>query len=178
VVSSPRVVLIGPMGAGKSTVGGLLARAWGTELRDTDRDIETAEGRSVSDIFVDDGEEHFRDLERRAVADALEQHTGVLSLGGGAVLAPQTRERLAVARVVFLQVGLSDAVKRVGLGHGRPLLLGDVRSRVKAILDERLPLYLESADHVVVTDARTADDVADEVRRWVEAQEAGGAPHD
>ena len=96
----------------------------------------------------------------------------MLSLGGGAVLAPETRELLRPARVVFLQVGLSDAVKRVGLGHGRPLLLGDVRSRVKAILDERLPLYLEAADHVVVTDARTADDVADEVRRWVEEQEA------
>lgn len=173
-MSSPRVVLIGPMGAGKSTVGGLLARAWGSELRDTDRDIEAAEGRSVSDIFVDDGEEHFRVLERQAVADALDQHTGVLSLGGGAVLAPETRERLRAARVVFLQVGLRDAIKRVGLGHGRPLLLGDVRSRVKAILDERLPLYLEAADHVVVTDARTVDDVADEVRRWVEEQEAHG----
>ena len=171
-MSSPRVVLIGPMGAGKSTVGGLLAQVWGTELRDTDRDIETAEGRSVSDIFVDDGEEHFRELERQAVAAALREHTGVLSLGGGAVLAPKTRELLRPVRVVFLQVGLSDAVKRVGLGHGRPLLLGDVRSRVKAILDERLPLYLEAADHVVATDARTADDVADEVRRWVEEQEA------
>ena len=171
-MSSPRVVLIGPMGAGKSTVGGLLAQVWGTELRDTDRDIEAAEGRSVSDIFVDAGEEHFRALERQAVAAALREHTGVLSLGGGAVLAPETRELLRPARVVFLQVGLSDAVKRVGLGHGRPLLLGDVRSRVKAILDERLPLYLEAADHVVATDARTADDVADEVRRWVEDQEA------
>ena len=85
-MSAPRVVLIGPMGAGKSTVGGLLARAWGTELRDTDRDIEAAQGRSVSDIFVDDGEDHFRELERDAVAAALGEHTGVLSLGGGAVL--------------------------------------------------------------------------------------------
>ena len=91
------------MGAGKTTVGGLLAEAWGVEARDTDADVEALEGRSISDIFVDSGEAHFRDLEREAVAEALATHEGVLSLGGGAVLDPATRELLAGHTVVFLQ---------------------------------------------------------------------------
>ena len=134
----PRVVLVGPMGAGKSTVAAILAERWGVSVRDTDADIEATEGREISEIFVDDGEAHFRELERAAVAKALAEHDGVLALGGGAVLDPGTREALAGHEVVFLNVGLSDAVKRVGLGVGRPLLLGNVRSRVKALLDERL----------------------------------------
>jgi len=168
---SPRVVLVGPMGAGKSTVGALLADAWGVTVRDTDEDIETTEGRTVSDIFVDAGEAYFRERECEAVLAALAEHEGVLALGGGAVLDAATRDALADHVVVFLKVGLSDAVKRVGLGHGRPLLLGNVRSRVKTLLDERLPIYLEVADIVVDTDGRTAQDVADEVRRAVEAAE-------
>jgi shikimate kinase len=167
----PRVVLIGPMGAGKTTVAEILADAWGVEVRDTDRDIEAAQGREVSEIFVDEGEDHFRALERAAVAAALEEHRGVLALGGGAVLAEETRERMRGHRVVFLKVGLADSVKRVGLGHGRPLLLGNVRSRVKAILDERLPIYTAAADFVVETDGRLPTDVAADVRGWVEEQE-------
>jgi shikimate kinase len=161
--SGPRVVLVGPMGAGKTTVGGLLAARWSASLRDTDHDVEEADGRSVSDIFVESGEEHFRALERDAVARALTEHDGVLALGGGAVLDPGTRAALADHPVVFLRVGLADASRRVGLGTGRPLLLGNVRARVKALLDERLPLYLDVARHVVDTDGRTADEVADAV---------------
>jgi shikimate kinase len=159
----PRVVLVGPMGAGKTTVGGLLARAWGTTARDTDHDVEAAEGRSVSEIFVDSGEEAFRALERRAVAEALAGHDGVLALGGGAVLDPGTRELLAGHDVVFLRVGLSDAVKRVGLGVGRPLLLGNVRGRIKTLLDERTPVYESVATLVVDTDGRSPEDVAEEI---------------
>ena len=170
----PRVVLVGPMGAGKSTVAGLLAQRWGTTVRDTDQDIEAAEGRQISEIFVDDGEEHFRALERAAVADALAGHPGVLALGGGAVLDPGTRAALAGQTVAFLNVGLSDAVKRVGLGVGRPLLLGNVRSRVKALLDERLPIYREVATVQVETDGRTPEDVAAEVAEAVEKLEAEG----
>ena len=163
------VVLVGPMGAGKTTVAELLAKAYGVAARDTDADIEAAAGRSISDIFVDAGEAHFRELERAAVADALADHDGVLALGGGAVLDPATREQLATHRVVFLRVGLSEAVKRVGLGVGRPLLLGNVRSRIKALLDERTPIYESVADIVVDTDQRPAADVADEIRKALDA---------
>ncbi len=159
----PRVVLIGPMGAGKTTVGHLVAEAWNLPLRDTDADVVAREGRSVADIFVDSGEEHFRELEVVAVADALAQHTGVLSLGGGAVLDDRTRKLLADQSVVFLRVGLADAVQRVGLGTGRPLLLGNVRARVKALLDERTPIYESVATVVVDTDGRTPQEVADEI---------------
>ena len=159
----PRVVLVGAMGSGKTTVGALLAQAWGVQARDTDHDVEAREGRSVSDIFVEDGEARFRELEREAVAAALEGHDGVLSLGGGAVVDETTRARLAGHEVVFLRVGLSDAVKRVGLGVGRPMLLGNVRSRIKALLDERAPVYEAVSTHVVDTDARSAEDVAAEI---------------
>ena len=170
-MSRPRVVLVGPMGAGKTTVGELLAAAWDVALRDTDRDVEETAGRPISDIFVDSGEEHFRELERAAVAEALATHEGVLALGGGAVLDDGTRELLRDHTVVFLHVGLTDAVKRVGLGTARPLLLGNVRSRIKALLDERLPVYRAVATLTVETDGRSAAEVAEDVRAQVERRE-------
>nr|WP_090856574.1 shikimate kinase [Nocardioides lianchengensis] len=151
------------MGAGKTTVAELLATSWGVAARDTDHDVEAAAGKPISEIFVDDGEQHFRALERAAVATALAEHDGVLALGGGAVLAEETRTLLADHAVVFLRVGLSDAVKRVGLGVGRPLLLGNVRSRIKTLLDERTAVYEEVATHVVDTDGRTPAEVAAEI---------------
>lgn len=159
----PKVVLVGPMGAGKSTVAALLADAWGLPVRDTDTDIEASQGRTIADIFVESGEEHFRALEAAAVAQALAEHEGVLALGGGAVLDPATRAALDGHRVVFLRVGLAEAVKRVGLGVGRPLLLGNVRSRIKALLDERTPVYESVATVVVDTDDRTPHEVAAEI---------------
>ncbi len=159
----PRVVLVGPMGSGKTTVGGVLAQRWGLGLRDTDADVERVDGRSVSDIFVESGEPTFRALENAAVREALAEHEGVLALGGGAVLDPDTRAALAGHTVVFLKVGLTDAVARVGLGTSRPLLLGNVRARVKALLDERAALYESVATLVVDTDGRTPDQVASEI---------------
>jgi shikimate kinase len=159
------VVLVGPMGSGKSTVAPLLAQALGVTARDIDSEIEAREGRSISDIFVDSGEEHFRALEKAAVAEVLAEHDGVVSLGGGAVLDPDTRELLVDHQVVFLRVGLSEAVKRVGLGTGRPLLLGNVRSRIKALLDERAPVYAAVADLTVETDQRSPQDIVAEIEK-------------
>jgi shikimate kinase len=133
-------------------------------VRDTDADVEAVEGRSISEIFVDSGEAHFRALEAKAVAEALSTHRGVLALGGGAVLDPATRALLEGHRVVFLRVGLADAVKRVGLGTSRPLLLGNVRARIKQLLDERTPVYESVATLTVDTDGRSAEDVAAEIR--------------
>lgn len=172
-MTTPRLVLVGAMGAGKTTVGRRVAKAWGVGFRDTDRDVEEREGRSVSDIFVDSGELTFRDLERAAVAEALNSHGGVLALGGGAVLDEQTRAALADHRVVFLRVGLSDAARRVGLGVSRPLLLGNVRGRIKQLIDERTPLYESVATHVVDTEGLGVDEVVERVVAALEGTSGG-----
>jgi shikimate kinase len=162
----PRVVLVGPPGAGKSTVAALLAGRWGVGSCDTDDIIEARAGKPIADIFVDDGEAAFRELESVAVADALGSERGVVALGGGAVTTASTRALLSGQRVVFLDVGLSAAAARVGLGVTRPLLLGNVRSQLKALLDARRPLYEEVAELTVVTDDLSAEAVADSVDRY------------
>jgi shikimate kinase len=148
------------MGAGKTTVGRILAARWGVGFRDTDDDVEAADGRTISDIFVESGEEQFRTLERAAVARALVEHEGVLAVGGGAVMSDDARAGLAGRPVVYLRVGLSDAAARVGLGTSRPLLLGNVRGTMKALLDERDPVYESVSTSIVDTDGRTPDEVA------------------
>lgn len=160
---SPLVVLVGPPGAGKTTVGGLLAERHEVGFRDTDRDVESTTGTTISDIFVEQGEHAFRVLERAAVRRALVEHDGVLALGGGAVLAAETRELLAGHRVVFLDVGLAAAVARTGLNRSRPLLALNPRAELSRMLAERRPLYEEVASFVVETDNRTPAQVADEI---------------
>jgi shikimate kinase len=160
---SPRAVLVGPPGAGKTTVGTLLASSLGVPFRDVDADIETTAGKPIPEIFIDDGEDHFRALERAAVADALSSFDGVLALGGGAILAEATRDLLTGHTVVYLSVELSDAVSRVGLGAGRPLLALNPRATLKYLLDQRRPLYEQVATVTIVTDGRTPEDIAGEL---------------
>jgi shikimate kinase len=160
---SPVVVLVGPPGAGKTTVGRLLAEQLGVGFRDTDADVEAAAGRSVADIFITDGEPVFRAWEADAVAAALAGHDGVLAVGGGAVMDPLTRDRLAGHPVVFLDVGVADAAARVGLNRDRPLLLGNPRAQWVRLMGERRPVYQQVASVTVVTDDVAPADVAAQV---------------
>lgn len=156
----PEAVLIGSMGAGKSSVGHALARRLGVTFRDTDEDIEECAGTTIADLFVAHGEPHFRALELEAVRDALSGHTGVLALGGGAPMQPAVAELLSGHRVVFLDVGLAEAVRRVGLGTSRPLLLGNVRGQLRARLEERRPVYEALAWLTMKVDTASVDDIA------------------
>ena len=159
----PLLVLVGPPGAGKTTVGQQVAERLGVAFRDTDQDVERTAGKNIAEVFIDDGEQHFRLLEAAAVAAALSEHEGVLSLGGGAVLAPATRTLLAGHRVVLLDVDLPAASGRIGLNRNRPVLALNPRATLKALLDERMPLYLEVATRVVPTSGRTIVEVVDDV---------------
>jgi shikimate kinase len=174
-VTSPVAVLIGPPGAGKSTVGPLLAALLGAEFTETDAMVEETAGKPVSDIFITDGEPAFRGLERAAVAAALSQHPGIVALGGGAVMDPQTRQRLAGHRVVYLQTGFAAAVRRVGLDSPRPLLIGNPRGRMRELLAERVAVYTALARITVVTDDRDPQEIADEIAAAITARIAAAA---
>jgi shikimate kinase len=166
---SPLVVLVGPPGAGKTSVGQALAKRRGLEFRDTDADVEASAGKSVSDIFIEDGEAAFRELERAAVASALEDHDGVLALGGGAVQNTSTRALLAQHAVVFLDVGLAAATDRVGLNRSRPLLVLNPRAELQRMLVERRPAYEEVATWVVDTDAQDVEGVVRRIDALLDA---------
>lgn len=173
-MTSPAVVLIGPPGAGKSTVGALLAERLGVGYRDTDADIVETAGRPIAEIFIDQGEPHFRDLERTAVRDALDGHPGVLALGGGAILDEGTRKLLTGLPVVFLDVQLADAVKRVGLDAPRPLLAVNPRKQWRELMERRRPLYTEVARAVITTGERTPEQVVEAILDALELRQAAG----
>ena len=156
------LVLVGAPGAGKTTVGLALADRLGVAFADVDAVIVGRVGKPVAEIFADDGEAAFRALEEQVTAELLVR-PGVLALGGGAVLSPVTRAALRDRRVVWLRIGLSAAVKRVGMDTARPLLLGNVRGRLLALLNERAPLYAEVATEVVDADELDAAMVVEQI---------------
>ncbi|MDT0464693.1 shikimate kinase [Streptomyces gibsoniae] len=160
------------MGVGKSTVGQLLAERLGVGYRDTDDDIVAEQGRSIADIFVDEGESFFRALEKQAVRRAVGEHHGVLALGGGAILDEDTRALLAGQRVVYLSMDVEEAVRRTGLNTARPLLAVNPRRQWRELMEARRHLYEEVATAVVSTDARSPEEVTRAVLDAVELKEA------
>ena len=187
------VVLIGSPGAGKTTVGTLLAARLRVGFADTDALVEAVAGKPVGDIFVTDGEPEFRRLERDAVAAALgaadtagadesadpsgaRAGVGVVGLGGGAVMDEQTQALLAGRPVVYLETGFAQLAKRVGLDRARPLLIGtNPRAQLKALLEQRLPVYDKLAWLTVSTDDRAPAEIAAEIAAHVAAT-GGDAP--
>jgi shikimate kinase len=167
-VTRPVLVLVGPPASGKTTVGRAVAGRLGVPFRDTDADVETVAGATVADLFVSSGEPHFRHLEEQAVARALDEHGGVLALGGGAVLSAASRALLvgygrAGGTVVHLDVDLPSAAKRAGLSRDRPLLAVNPRAMLRTLLEQRAPLYAEVATAVVPTGGRAPQDVVADV---------------
>ena len=157
------VVLIGPPSAGKSSVGALLAAELGVPFADTDDLVAAAAGKPVGDIFVDDGEPVFRELERAAVArglEALSQDGGVLALGSGAVLDPDVRRMIAGRPVVYLETGFATVAKRTGMDRPRVVIPGNPRGMLRAMLEERRPVYAELATITVPTDDMAPEEVA------------------
>ena len=175
-LGQPAAILIGPPGAGKTTVGALVAARLGLDFVDNDTVVEEAAGKPVSDIFLQDGEDAFRALERAAAARLIAGHPGVLALGGGAILDAGTRDLLAGRRVVYLETGFVSAVHRTGLSAPRPLLLGNPRARMKTLLEERLPVYASLAWITVPTDDRQPEDIAAEIAARLAPGGGNGRP--
>ena len=160
---SPVAVLVGAPGAGKSTVGRRLATALDVDFADADALIEADMGMSVSDIFVTLGEPAFRAKEQEVIAKAMQASDGVLALGGGAIVNPDTRRALHGEQVIWLQVDIASATSRVGMNTARPLLIGNVRGKMAELMAERAPLYEEVSTITVNTSGRKVREVVDEV---------------
>lgn len=164
VGSAPVVVLVGPPGAGKSTVGQLLAERLNVGFLDTDDEVAAVAGKEVGDIFIEDGEPAFRSLERPVVGRAL-GYPGVVALGSGAVLDGGVQQLLAGQRVIYLQTGFTEVAKRVGLNKARIPVPGNPRGMLRAMLEERVPLYESVAMATVHTDDLSADEIARQIER-------------
>jgi shikimate kinase len=161
----PRLILIGPPGCGKSTVGAALAQKLTIDFIDTDSAIEASYGHKISDIFVDKGEEFFRDLEFKVLDQSLMKEDCVLSLGGGAPIAQRAQEILKTAKapIFFLDVSLAVAAPRVGFNRDRPLLLGNPRAQWQSLAETRRPIYESLASFVIKVDAMSVEEVVDAI---------------
>lgn len=168
----PTAVIIGAPGAGKTSVGRRVAERLGVAFADSDQLVEQRAGVRVADIFVDQGEPHFRQLEQEAIAEAVRDFDGVLSLGGGAVMTPGTPALLGGVPVVWLEVDLGDAVSRVGMNSSRPLLLGNVRGTLAALMREREPVYDALATVRIQTSGKSLRAVVDDVCRALSDRDA------
>lgn len=152
---APRAVLVGLPGSGKSTIGRRLAKALDVGLLDTDMAIETQTGRTIADIFGTDGEQEFRRIEEDVIRAALDEHDGVLSLGGGAVTSPGVCAALAGHTVVYLEISAAEGVRRTGGSTVRPLLAGPDRAeKFRDLMSKRIPLYRRVATIRVDTNRR------------------------
>jgi len=170
---APRAVLVGLPGAGKSTIGRRLAKALGVGMLDTDAAIEASTGRSIADIFATDGEQEFRRIEEAVVRAALADHSGVLSLGGGAVTSPGVRDALAGHTVVFLEISAAEGIRRTGGSTVRPLLAGPDRAeKFRELMAQRVPLYRRLATIRVNTNRRNPGAVV----RYIVSRLEGAAP--
>lgn len=168
---TPRAVLIGPPGAGKSTIGRRLAQALDLQLLDTDAEIERTTGRTIPDIFGTDGEPAFRRIEEEVVADALARHDGIVSLGGGAILSERTRALLEGRTVIYLEISVAEGLRRTGTNTTRPLLAGaDPAAKYRELMRRRRPLYRQAATIRVRTDGRSPGRVVQQVLAKLEAQ--------
>jgi len=145
------IVLVGIPGSGKTTVGSLLANALNRDFFDSDQVIEKIAGKSVADIFTQDGEPAFRELEAHVISDLLKSDECVISLGGGALTNADTRALMKDQAVIWLTAGLAQTVARIGLNRNRPLLLGNVRGQLSSLMEAREPLYREVARHTIDT---------------------------
>ena len=164
---SLRAILIGPPGAGKSTIGGSLASSLGCAFHDTDSIIEAQTHEKISQIFVDKGEPWFREVEQNVVEQALKVEGSVLSLGGGAPLSESAQLLLKSqsAPIFFLDVSLSTAAPRVGFNRDRPLLLSNPRAAWQELMDKRRPIYESLATATITVDGKTPAQIVDEIVR-------------
>jgi shikimate kinase len=158
---APRVILIGPMGSGKTTIGSLLAEKLGLTFRDTDHLIEEREEKPVSQIFLDQGEDAFRAIEKRVLRDELLTDGTVLSLGGGAPISidAQSALRAISSYIIFLDISLSTVVPRIGFNRDRPLLLNNPRGQWQTLMEARRPIYEALADVTINVDDKGEEEI-------------------
>lgn len=161
----PRVILIGPMGSGKTTIGQLVAERLEIPFRDTDQVIEESSGRTVSDIFLEDGEDAFRLLEKSVLRDELLSDGTVLALGGGAPISidAQSALRAIASPVIYLDISLATVAPRIGFNRDRPLLLHNPRGQWQTLMEARRPIYESIADTVIDVNTKTEIDIVDEI---------------